>query len=1371
MRILLLPVFTLFLVFSCDSFGQNITPLFRGQKVEVKYAMFSPDGRYLAVGTAGDSIVVFETSTLRPVRVIKAFTSVSTVSDSYTGKKIFHINKKNEIIYIGGAVEGDNFVLSLRSELIDAGKVVFSTRIHSVTKAELEQEKLYGYLTYGLSANGNILTFFRNDKVVLYDAASYAQIAVFRIGFVVHAVTNNDGKSLAIATPDSIKVIEVETGKQLTRIKREAQALRYLDNNLLAVGNENSLINASGQVERNLYYAPGYHYNIEINGEGSRYTISTSYFYHHGFVASVGVADNDLKEIYHLPKTDGYTAFYHPVTGELWMVTTRGLLYHFARVNEPKPVSQAGHRNKVVAAHFAKDKRTLITASGTGEIILWDVNTGRVMERFATNITGIETIFLDRPDRDIIVSFYDDFRKIHRSIPSNAESGSTHNIFMDPADTAFANGYMREWRKAKRSPEIRKHTFDENKPTVQTKTFVAGFTSDGVLKTYRITDGQAHHIRLPENDINYSQMLEHYRENIVIAEGNGSTIVFVDLMTGKIVKRLGVQRPDYVKGIQKVLFNETADTLVTVQNQHYIQLWDLRKAEKILELNLGNRVLQEHAVDFQKNQLSALIENNNLYIAAVLNVKTNTAKMIAYLDTSFYQKNNDLEVCAYKGNGYPMRMKLSPDGKKLLILRLNNTQSRTQCFVDLWDVVTMKLLSSVGITQISYPCWNVSWKDNTIAVWDFLGMSRKEFASLQKRNQEMGLDPPQPAYGGIVFIDLLTNKTTELTLDHVGIQRLGSDAVSLVSRSEAFVRDDFDLVLHKVDINKKTIRNTVNVSEQQFHERVGSLYSVRNDTLLYGRHPWNEGHITGLVLWSIKQKRLVAEGHSSGTPVTSMTERHRTGVIAIGLNNNTISVRDANLRKRYDIVQDDDGHYAFITPDNFYKADRTSAAALQFSWNFRSYSLQQFDALYNRPDKVLSATGFTANEDLELLKKAHLKRKKMSEGVAILAGPPQDLPQVLINNIQELPLESRLDSIRLSVSGTNGKNLISRITVFVNGVPVRASKLTATANGVTTKLYVPLLPGKNRIKAIAEDEAGVQSLPDEIVIEHTGVKPKPDLYLITVAINNYKDTDLNLNYAVKDARDIIRFFREDTRFNKVIVDSIFNSAVTFGSIAGIRERLKKCKADDHVILFFAGHGVLDENFDFRYATWALETSTPSTTAVLYDDIEKLMEGILPRNKLLLIDACHSGEVDKDEIVETTEQLMKQHGRTDRAVVKQSFTKVHHNVFNTGMVDGRGFELMQELFYAPGSNSGAQVVVATAGDSYAIESAEWKNGFFTYALLNGLKSGHADANRDGSITVEEMVSYLKKEVKNMSFGKQIPRFRQENPENYFEVWRM
>ena len=99
-----------------------------------------------------------------------------------------------------------------------------------------------------------------------------------------------------------------------------------------------------------------------------------------------------------------------------------------------------------------------------------------------------------------------------------------------------------------------------------------------------------------------------------------------------------------------------------------------------------------------------------------------------------------------------------------------------------------------------------------------------------------------------------------------------------------------------------------------------------------------------------------------------------------------------------------------------------------------------------------------------------------------------------------------------------------------------------------------------------------------------------------------------------------------------------------------------------------------------------------------------------------------------------------------------------------------FELMQELFSNLSKGSGAVVISAAAGDSYALESDEWQNGIFTYSILAGLKSGKADQNGDGNITVTELKAFVGREVERLTAGEQKPTSRRENLEFDFVIWR-
>lgn len=86
-----------------------------------------------------------------------------------------------------------------------------------------------------------------------------------------------------------------------------------------------------------------------------------------------------------------------------------------------------------------------------------------------------------------------------------------------------------------------------------------------------------------------------------------------------------------------------------------------------------------------------------------------------------------------------------------------------------------------------------------------------------------------------------------------------------------------------------------------------------------------------------------------------------------------------------------------------------------------------------------------------------------------------------------------------------------------------------------------------------------------------------------------------------------------------------------------------------------------------------------------------------------------------------------------------------------------------------ATQGMVVISAAAGDSWAMEADEWKNGVFTYSILNGMKTMDADLNNDGEITVSELRDYVSESVQDLTNGLQKPTMRQENVEFDFRLW--
>ena len=96
------------------------------------------------------------------------------------------------------------------------------------------------------------------------------------------------------------------------------------------------------------------------------------------------------------------------------------------------------------------------------------------------------------------------------------------------------------------------------------------------------------------------------------------------------------------------------------------------------------------------------------------------------------------------------------------------------------------------------------------------------------------------------------------------------------------------------------------------------------------------------------------------------------------------------------------------------------------------------------------------------------------------------------------------------------------------------------------------------------------------------------------------------------------------------------------------------------------------------------------------------------------------------------------------------------------------ELLGELFADLRRGPGAVVVSSAGGAQFAQESADYRNGVFTYALLEGIRSKKADRNQDGLFQVSELRSYVIDEVQRLTHGQQKPTARRDQIEFDFAL---
>ena len=219
--------------------------------------------------------------------------------------------------------------------------------------------------------------------------------------------------------------------------------------------------------------------------------------------------------------------------------------------------------------------------------------------------------------------------------------------------------------------------------------------------------------------------------------------------------------------------------------------------------------------------------------------------------------------------------------------------------------------------------------------------------------------------------------------------------------------------------------------------------------------------------------------------------------------------------------------------------------------------------------------------------------------------------------------------------------------------------------------------------------------------------PAPDeqgrrLALI-IASSDYQDPALQrLRAPGRDASDLAEVLR-DPAIGTFDVRTLINTPN--GQLQrGIARFCHQAGPGDLVLFYLSCHGVLDDRGRLYYATIDTERVVLSATAVAAQWLNDQLEDCRARRQILLLDCCHSGAFAKGS-------------------------------------KGDDVLALKERF----SGRGKVVLTASGATEYSFEGAtpvgEDVRSVFTRAVVDGLRTGQADRDKDGLITVEDLYHYV------------------------------
>ena len=546
------------------------------------------------------------------------------------------------------------------------------------------------------------------------------------------------------------------------------------------------------------------------------------------------------------------------------------------------------------------------------------------------------------------------------------------------------------------------------------------------------------------------------------------------------------------------------------------------------------------------------------------------------------------------------------------------------------------------------------------------------------------------------------------------------------------------------------------------------------------------GHGRLLKLWDVENDKDLRNftGHTADVTAVAITPDSR--LVVSGSQDGMVKVWEAKTgREIASLMALGNEDYVTVTPDQYYRTSNSRLKGIAFRVKDQLFPFEQFDLRLNRPDIVLKRLGRTDVDTIEGYRRLYDRRLKKMGLTEEMLGTDFHLPEVELLT-KDVPVSVNASTMAFRVKANDSKYRLDRFNIFLNDVPVYGTAgLPLPERTLQTheqEIHVPLVPGRNKIQISVLNQQGVESLKHTVYTTSSAAMASAEVYVVGIGVSEYKDKAYNLRYAAKDANDLIAAYqvieKRQDRQSTVHTLNLSNQKATRAEIMKAKEWLKQSKVNDLVVVFAAGHGMTDDKSDYYFGTHDIDPKQPALNGLPYAEFENLLDGIPALQKVLLLDTCFSGEIEKDQAV-----VVAQADTGGSGTVKMRSFKAARGVTVTADVgeaaaggtatgprlSNEMLKFQQDWFADLRRGTGAAVISSSSGNEYSLEGEQWKNGVFTYALLNGLKNRGADANQDQAITVSELQAYVIEQVRKLTEGGQNPTVRRENLESDFVVY--
>jgi ankyrin repeat protein len=430
--------------------------------------------------------------------------------------------------------------------------------------------------------------------------------------------------------------------------------------------------------------------------------------------------------------------------------------------------------------------------------------------------------------------------------------------------------------------------------------------------------------------------------------------------------------------------------------------------------------------------------------------------------------------------------------------------------------------------------------------------------------------------------------------------------------------------------------------------------------------------------------------------------------------------------------------YVMQLPDGNFMGTNRYFDILSLRKGTQQYSVQAMDRQFNRPDKVLKALGYADASFVEKLETILNKRPELS-------GTSGN--DVSIKNKIALPYFAANGKVNLAIETLSTLTPTEGVMVYVNG----SALWTKPKNANDVKdLVIDMVDPVNYIRTTVMDAQGSESPGDYVVVNSTPSTTR-DLFVISIGVSQYAKPEYDLRYAAKDAKEINNNLRLTMSYENVKTLEFYDEKVDRTILTSIRAFLKQAKIQDQVMVYYAGHGLLDNQSEYFLSTHKIDFQKPSEMGISLTALLDVVAESPARKKIIMLDACNSGLVDDM-------QLPADEIGTDAAAGEVTF---EHRGVDTEVSVKPNYSTLYFTISTAAADNGVSIIAAAGGNEAALEGGGLKNGLFTYSFIKAIESGDANVDEDSTITLNELQTFIADRVQSLSHGKQRPAYRQAN----------